>query len=236
MPIALNVTLNLVFDTAAIVRRFDTSHKEIKKMWCDPKTECRWRPKTIAIIQDKATGLVFTGASKATAVGIPPLEIVAYNINVIRLGKKFREKFDKCNDTFRSYLDLANTKTERPPDWFKKLQKSSTDIRQHLPKISIFQACTNDTGPSSEVICLALNTLQLSVKNPCTRCQCFYHTWNLIWKRKLDMTDKWELFKKESPWNQFTRPNYGFNYCAETVAAAQVASLHTGNVISDVQE
>ena len=48
------------------------------------------------------------------------------------------------------------------------------------------------------------------------------------------MTDKWKLFKKEIPWDQFKRLDYGFDCCAENVAAAQVASLHTGNVISDV--
>lgn len=233
----MNITLNLVFNIAATVSRFNVSNDKISKRCCYPRAECCWRPKTIAIAQGKATGLVFTGASKAIAAGIPPLEKLAYGITVKRLGKEFRQQIDKCNVDFISCLFFYDTEKEDPPPWFKKLQKSSITIRQYLPKIPIFHASTNtDTCPSSEVVCLALDTWKLGAKDPCTRCQCLYHTWNLFRGLKPNMTDKWKLFKSESPWGQFNRRDYGFNYCAETVAAAQLASLHTGNVISDVQE
>ena len=223
-----------------MIRRLDYSCIKISKRWCGPRSECHWRPKTIAIIQDEKTGLVFTGASKAIAAGITPLEKKAYDITVKRLGTEFREKIDKCNFDLRSCLNTYDSETEKPPPWFRKFQEpfSITTIRKNLPEIPIFEASTNtDTDTSRAVACFALDTQDLKVKSPCTRCQCFYHTWTLFdggWKP--NMADKWKHFQREKPWNQFIRQDYGFNYCAETVAAAQLAAFYTGNVISDVQE
>ena len=179
--------------------------------------------------------MVFTGATKAQAVELPQLEKAAYNITVMRLGKKFHEEIDKCNEKFRDRIQYLDTGNGHPPDWFRKLTESNTTIQQDLHKIPIFQASTNtDTGSSSQVVSLAMDTQLLEIKRPCTRCQCIYYSWDLI-KRPITDNDRWMLLEKELKGTQFRRASYGFNYCAETVAAAQLVSLHTGNVISDVQ-
>ena len=188
-----------------------------------------WHPATIVIVQDKATGWAFTGASKAQAVGIPAMQRVAYNITVRRLGRKFRWEIDKCNEEFKSLLTNQHIESNKPPHWFRELKESCTT------KIPIFQDSTsNDTGPPS-VVGLALNIPPSYNKPPCTRCQCFYPSWCLHQRPKTDK-DRWTLYKKEYIGTQFDRTEFGFNYCAETVAAAQFFSLYTGNVISDVQE
>lgn len=55
-------------------------------------------------------------------------------------------------------------------------------------------------------------------------------------KRPGVQVEKWKQYKDEADTKQFLKAEYGFNYCAETVAAAQLFSLHTGNIISDVQD
>lgn len=185
-----------------------------------------WHPATIVIVQDKATRWAFTGASKAQAVGIPALQRVAYNITVRRLGRNFQREIDKCNEEFKSRLTNQHIESNTPPHWFRELKES---------KIPIFQNSTsNGTGPPS-VVGLALNIPPTHNKPPCTRCQCFYPSWCLHQRPKTDK-DRWTLYQKEYIGTQFDRTEFGFSYCAETVAAAQLFSLYTGNVISDVQE
>lgn len=188
-----------------------------------------WHPATIVIVQDKATRLAFTGASKAQAVGIPAMQQIAYDIIVKRLGRNFRREIDKSNEEFKSLLINKHMENEKPPHWFRELKESCAT------KIPIFQDSTgNVTGPPN-VACLALNIPPNRKKPPCTRCQCFYSSWCLH-QRPITDKDRWTLYKKEYTGTQFDRTEFGFNYCAETVAAAQLFSLYTGNVISDVQE
>jgi hypothetical protein len=128
-PISSNITLILVFDTAEITLRFYKSHNKIEKQYEDASVEQSWHPATIAIVQDKTTRLVFTGATKAQAVGIPELQAVGYNTTVMRLGKKFRKEIDKSSGLFESSIRYDDRENDRPPHWFKNLPMSSTTFQ-----------------------------------------------------------------------------------------------------------
>lgn len=126
-PISSNIMLSLVFDTVKLVERFRDSCKKIEPL----------QKGSLCIVRDEASGLVFTGATKAKAIGIPCLERTAYEITVMRLGKEFHGKIDKCNQTFRNCINTNDPTHRSPPPWFQKLQESRTAIRQHLPEISL---------------------------------------------------------------------------------------------------
>ncbi|KAL9592121.1 MAG: hypothetical protein Q9179_007033 [Wetmoreana sp. 5 TL-2023] len=218
-----------------IVNQFLGAHNNVGQNISGAKQEYSWHPATFVIVRDRATGLVFTGATKAQAIGIARLEKLAYDITVMRLGKKFREDIDKCNTTFAKIRN--DNLTDRPksaPPWFKDLIAPSAAIQNDLPDVPIFRTSTN-TIANPSVFCSAKTTSTTIIKPPCMRCQCFYFHWDLESRPKLQV-EKWNQYKDEADTKQFIKADYGFNYCAETVAAAQLFSLHTGNVISDVQD
>lgn len=241
-PMSSNITLILVFDIANIHSQFVTSREKIQKKCRGASVDQSWHPATIAIIRDKATGLVFTGATKAQASDIRELREVGYQTTVKRLGKKFQAEINKCSQGFHSSIKYDDNGGDRPPHWFKNLTTSSrfATTLQDLHKIPIFQASTNtDAGSSTEVVSLSVSTRRKVLSAPCTRCQCLYRNWNLN-LRPPSEKDRWTQFKEEIKVRQDKEATAGqqfqpvasgnFNYCAETVAAAQLFSLYTGNI------